>query len=70
MKRYSLKPRRDGDLSDIRASITMTAYLADEMRSYGQSDLAKVYDLVVRELLERCEMAVAESQVAIENRLH
>jgi hypothetical protein len=48
----------------------MTAYLADEMRSFGQADLAKVYDLVMRELLERCEMAAADSEAAIENRLH
>lgn len=69
MKRHSLKPSNKADLSDIRASITMTAYLAEQMRSSGQSDLAKVYDLVAQELLERCETAIAASQTA-ENRLH
>lgn len=70
VKRHSLKRRSKTDLSDIRASITMTAYLAEEMRSFGQTDLAKVYDLVARELLERCERAMTASQVSAENRLH
>jgi DNA topoisomerase IA len=65
-----LKTRGNADLRDVHASITMTAYLADQMRSFGQSDLARVYDLVVRELLERCETAVATNQTSVENRLH
>lgn len=70
MKRYSLKPRTHTDISDVRTSINMTAYLAEQMRAIGQSDLAKVYDLMARELLERCENAMAASQPAVENRLH
>jgi hypothetical protein len=56
-------------MRDVQASITMTAYLADQMRCLGQPDLARVYDLVASELLERCEKAVTESQ-GLENRLH
>ncbi|BCJ90315.1 hypothetical protein IZ6_10500 [Terrihabitans soli] len=70
MKRRSLKARSNADLRDVQASIAMTAYLADQMRSFGQSDLAKVYDLVARELIERCETAVAASKAPVENRLH
>jgi hypothetical protein len=70
VKHHSLKPRSKTDLSDVRASITMTAYLAEQMRSFGQSDLAKVYDLVASELLQRCETAVAGVDSPTESRLH
>jgi hypothetical protein len=70
MKRHSLMPPSKADLSDVRATITMTAYLAEQMRSFGQSDLAKVYDLVASELIERCETAMAASPRAAENRLN
>jgi hypothetical protein len=69
VKQHSLKPRSTTELSDIRASIIMTAYLAEQMRSSGLPDLAKVYDLVAQELLERCETVMAAGQLA-ENRLH
>jgi hypothetical protein len=40
------------------------------MRSFGQSDLARVYDLVVLELNERCLSAAATNEPVVENRLH
>jgi hypothetical protein len=64
------KTRTKADLRDVQASITMTAYLAEQMRSFGQTDLAKVYDLMALELHERCGAAVAKSEQGIENRLH
>jgi hypothetical protein len=69
VKRNPSKTRGNPDMRDVQASVTMTAYLADQMRSLGQPDLARVYDLVASELLERCEKTVAASQ-SVENRLH
>ena len=70
MKPRPLKAHGQADLRDVRASITMTAYLAEQMRSFGQSDLARVYDLVVLELNERCLSAAVTNEPVIENRLH
>jgi hypothetical protein len=70
VKRSSLKLRTITNLGDVKASIKMTAYLADEMRSFGHSDLAKVYDLIARELFERCETEITANWVPAENRLH